>query len=51
MGFGFSILDRSLDLISVGKLGWLGAFVALGLTSACGRPDGQALKKLTFELI
>jgi len=50
MGFGFSILDRSLDLISVGKLGWLGALVALSLTSACGRPDGQALKKLAFEL-
>ena len=49
MGVGFSILDRSLDLISVRKLGWLGALVALGLTSACGRPDGQALKKLACE--
>ena len=49
MGVGFSILDRSLDLISVRKLGRLGALVALGLTSACGRPDGQALKKLACE--
>jgi len=49
MGFVFSILDRSLHLVLVGKLGWLGALVALGLTSACGRPDGQALKKLACE--
>jgi hypothetical protein len=50
MDFVFSILDRSLHLILVGKLGCLGAFVVLSLISACGRPDGQALKKLTFEL-
>ena len=49
MGIVFSILDRSNYLISVGKLGWLGALVVLGLTSACGRPDGQALKKLACE--
>ena len=46
MGFVFSILDQSIHLVLVGKLGCLGALVALGLTSACGRPDGQALKSL-----
>jgi hypothetical protein len=49
MDFVFSILDRSLHLILVGKLGCLGAFVVLSLISACGRPDGQALKKLACE--
>ena len=49
MGFVFSILDQSIRLVLVGKLGCLGALVVLGLTSACGRPDGQALKKLACE--
>jgi hypothetical protein len=49
MGFVFSILDRSNYPVSVGKRGWLGALVVLGFISACGRPDGQALKKLACE--
>jgi hypothetical protein len=50
MGFVFSILDHSNYLVLVGKLGCLGALVVLSLTSACGRPDGQALKKRAFKL-
>ena len=49
MGIVFSILDRSNYLISVAKLGWLGGLLVLGFISACGRPDGQALKKLACE--
>ena len=49
MALTFSILDRSRQLISVGKLGCVGALVVLGLIPACGRPDGQALKKLACE--
>ena len=51
MALTFSILDRSRQLISVGKLGCVGALVVLGLIPACGRPDGQALKKLVCEQV
>ena len=33
----------------MGKFGCVGALVVLGLISACGRPDGQALQKLACE--
>lgn len=33
----------------MGKLGGVGALVVLGLISACGRPDAQALQKLACE--
>ena len=46
MGFVFSILDRSLHLVLVGKLGWLGALVALACEQMVNNIDLQSVSQL-----